>query len=181
MVPARMTATHMRGNEDPYPDSQRRIRRTSPKLPWKDLGPSAGPVWTEVNMVSTITAELLVKWATSCSITNLVQQLWDPPRHRQSHLIPRRRGRWPRLRTVIPTRAIPTLRLQCHQWQCLQMDSLFRHFATPWTTQRLAMPLYHRGHLSTLCQSLPLCLGRSRQKFPSSRPAILSPRFQSLI
>ena len=175
-----MTATHMRGNEDPYPDSQRRIRRTSPKLPWNGLGQSAGPVWTEVNKVSIITAELLVKWATSGSITNLVQRPWDPPRHRQSHLIPHRRARWPRLRTVIPTRAIPTLRLPCHQWQCLRMDSLFRHFATLWTTQRLAIPLYHRGRLSTLCQSLQLCLGRLRQKFPSLRPAILSPRFQSL-
>jgi hypothetical protein len=176
-----MTATPMKGNEDPYPDSQRRIQRTSPKLPWKDLGQSAGPVWMEVNMVLIITAELLVKWPTSDSITSLVQQAWDPPRHRQLHLIPHRRGRWPRLPTLIPTRAIPTLQLQCHQWQCLRMDSLFRHFATPWTTQHLAIPLYHRGHLSILCQSLQLCLGRSRQKFPSSRPAILSLRSQSLI
>ena len=179
MVPARMTATHMRGNEDPYPDSQRQIQRT-PKLPWKDLGQLAGPVWMEVNMVSTITAELLVKWPTLGSITHLVQRPWDLPRHRQSHLIPHRWGRWPRLRTVIPTRPIPTLWLQCHQWQCLQMDLLFRHFATPWTTQHLAMPTYHRGHLSTLCQSLQLCLDRLRRKFRSSRPVILSPHSQSL-
>src|SRR5277367_2607420 len=172
MVPARMTATPMRGNEDPYPDSQRRMRRTSPTLPWKDLGQSAGPVWMEVNMGLITTAELLVKWPTSASITSLVQRAWDPPRHHQSHLIPHR---WPRLPPLIPT---PTLQLQCHQWQCLRMDSLFRHFATPWTTQHLAIPLYHRGHLSILCQ---LCLGRSRQKFPSSHPAILSLRFQSLI
>ena len=59
MVPARMTATQLRGNEDPYPDSQRRIQRTSPTLPWKDLGQSAGPVWMEVNMGSITTAELL--------------------------------------------------------------------------------------------------------------------------
>src|SRR5277367_1784920 len=117
MVPARMTATPMRGNEDPYPDSQRRMRRTSPTLPWKDLGQSAGPVWMEVNMVSITTAELLVKWPTSDSITSLDQRAWDPPRHRQSHLIPHRRGRWPRLPPLIPTRAILTLQLQCHQWQ----------------------------------------------------------------
>jgi hypothetical protein len=178
MVPARMTATHMRENEDPYPDSPRQIRRT-PKLLWKDLGQSAGQAWMEVNIVSIITAELLVKWPTSGSITHLVQRPWDPPRHRQSHLIPHRRGRWPRLQTVIPTRAIPTLRLQCHQWQCLRMDLLFRHFATPWTTQRLAMPTSRRGHLSTLCQSLQLYLDRLRRKFPSSRPTILSLPFQS--
>ena len=176
-----MTATPMRGTEDRYPDSPRRIQRTSPTLPWKGLGQSAGPAWMEANMGSITTAELLVKWPTLGSITSLVPRAWDPPHHRQSHLIPHRRGRWPRLPTLIPTRAIPTLQLQCHRWQCLRMDSLFRHFATPWTTQHLAIPLYHRGHLSILCQSLQLCLGRSRQKFPSLHPAILSLRFQSVI
>src|SRR5947209_15569357 len=108
MVRARMTAIRTRGNEDPYPDSPHRIQRTSPKLPWKDLGQSAGPVWMEVNTVSITTAEALVKWPTSGIITSLVQRPWDPLRHRQSHLIPHRRGRWPQLPTLIPTQVIPT-------------------------------------------------------------------------